>query len=331
MFAGNTAYEIEKLEQGVRKPLDVASSYSPDRYAPQISSMLERELDSIESPFPTIKSDLARTLGEVVANKYAEQPVLSRDESLAYFERTTFERELNKADGIVARAAENLAGEYGNSESMRRRLNRAIDDYDFRSEFADHSKTIRTWSYDKSIDPLPTIEPDEIKLTLNSALYEHKDNISEHLYSSLAEQIDQKKDALVETITNSAEMYAPKNRLEEIMQLTTQANSFEEARNIFDREIITDALEASGWNKSKAAEYLSVSPTTLRDRMKKLDIGNNVASLDERRDEQQAISPVQVNEEQRLQALVEEYQASRDTARVEKEAKVFQFPTKLRV
>ena len=61
--------------------------------------------------------------------------------------------------------------------------------------------------------------------------------------------------------------------------LPTNGMSFKEAVGSFERQLIIKALQASGGVQKRAAEMLSVKPTTLHEMMKRLDISvDRVAS-----------------------------------------------------
>jgi transcriptional regulator with GAF, ATPase, and Fis domain len=50
--------------------------------------------------------------------------------------------------------------------------------------------------------------------------------------------------------------------------------SFKEAISTYERQLIVEALQASGGVQKRAAELLSVKPTTLHEMMKRLKVTN---------------------------------------------------------
>ncbi|MBW2971532.1 hypothetical protein KY359_00720 [Candidatus Woesearchaeota archaeon] len=337
----NTAYDIAK--ETAREGLDSSTSYfsRPRRHETkddrqQLVYRIQREIDEqIQPPLKDISYGFAQGLTDMLYTTGEEQDCFSRRDALDYFDRSFMQRELKRVKGNITQYVRDALGAEDEREinNLRRNVYRQIDRYGL-DRFIDAA---RPWKQAPLEDKLGTdyMQPEKVETTLTSVLSGYKSIIQPTVYDDISTRIKEKSPLIAEKI--SPYMPTPANRLNEIMDTTKGVTNYSEARTIFERQVIYDALDAAGFDKKKAAEYLGDSLRTLNRRIAELGIEeqarkeerekenppDNVVRIDEfvQKKLEPDKPPEAVGEIERFHQLVREYNAKRGAERERKDIK----------
>ena len=122
--------------------------------------------------------------------------------------------------------------------------------------------------------PLETIDPDALALLMDyhwpGNVRELENAIERAVVLSVGDRLE--VDLLPATLREPAEFTMPS------ASVPTNGVSFKEAVGAYERQLIVEALKASGGVQRRAAELLKVKPTTLHEMMKRLSISAESAS-----------------------------------------------------
>ncbi|MFC1741625.1 helix-turn-helix domain-containing protein [Nanoarchaeota archaeon] len=331
----NNAY---KLEGGRAK--DQSSPYS--RAAQERNNLTYRIQNEIEQeipvPFKEVSQGLAKNLTDTAYQLSAEQGHYNRKNSLDFFDKQFLERESEKVDGSMRDFVRNAYGVEDDKtvDNISRNWFRKKERFDL----ADKIDSMRIINKDPWAEPVledkvysapqPVVE--KVESALYSTLSNYKDAIHPKMYDDLSSKIKEKAPLLAEKL--SEYMPTPANRLRGLMESTTGISRYNEAREMFERQVVYDALEAAKWDKEKASQYLGDSLRTLNRRISELGIERDVKDGAEdgkvvriedfvRKKEKDTGGKPDgaVDEIERFRQLVQEYNAKRDVDRVRKTVK----------
>jgi two-component system response regulator PilR (NtrC family) len=122
--------------------------------------------------------------------------------------------------------------------------------------------------------PLETIDPDALALLMDyhwpGNVRELENAIERAVVLSVGDRLE--VDLLPATLREPAKFTMPS------ASVPTNGVSFKEAVGAYERQLIVEALKASGGVQRRAAELLKVKPTTLHEMMKRLSISAESAS-----------------------------------------------------
>jgi hypothetical protein len=308
-----------------------ASSQSYKRS--QLASLIEQEVaDEISPPLRDISRGFAQGLTDMLYSEGASQPHCSRKSAIDYFDKSFMQRELKRVYGNITQYTRDALGAQDSREenNLRRNVYRQVERYGL-GDFVDEARPWKPKKLDDLFEDKASIAPHKVETALTSTLSAYKEMIQPKLYEDLSARIHEKAPVLADKISDYAP--TPTNRLKEIFSATEGMRRYDDARSVFERQVIYDALSAAGFDKKKAASYLGDSLRTLNRRIEALGIeqerekevkvaGAKVIVIEEvlKKDEQQAPPPAAVNEIERFQQLVREYNAKRESERVRKTA-----------
>jgi hypothetical protein len=306
---------------------------NPEDRRQELAYRIEREIAStIQPPFGDMSRGLAQGLLSTVYDVAAEEPHPTRREAMEWFDKNYLQREIRHAKGNITQVVRNAFSVDDENEvnNLRRNVYRKIERYGLGEE-VDLARPWKPKPLEQCVDENIYIPADRVEQTLSKSLAGYKDVINPVLYDGLSERIRDKSPALAEKI--SAYAPTPANRLKEIVQSTEGIRNYNQASQAFERQVIYDTLSATGWDKKKTAEYLGDSLRTLNRRIAELGIEEQARTGEQKQDNivridefvQRKLEPdkpaIAVNEIERFQQLVREYNAKRDVARENKEKK----------
>ncbi|MBW2964253.1 hypothetical protein KY363_02230 [Candidatus Woesearchaeota archaeon] len=319
MDAGQTYQEQHKDIEGI------TSSYfdrkQPDEGRYGLTQVLAKEIQAeIQPPLQSITYSLADGLSDAV-NKYsAEQAYPSFWEATRHFDTAFYTRELvKKRRGNIAMFTRDCLDP---EKDNRRQAYRKIGELGL----WDMVKGYRP--EDPAPKPLTTtaksyISPERISTSLTSSLSTYKDTLHPKLYNDISSRIAERSETIAERI--SQYIPTPATRLGRIMEKTEGLTRYNEARSVFEKNIIYDAFKAAGWDRKKAEKYLQLDSRTLKSKMETLGLDEesmkkgieqaNVILTDPQQTEP-ARPPSEVD---RLRQLQEEYAKRWEAERQRKE------------
>jgi hypothetical protein len=298
-----------------------------------LASMIEQEVAAeISPPLRDISHGFAQGLTDMLYSEGEKQPHHSRRESLDYFDKSFMQRELKRVYGNIAQYTRDALGATDGREvnNLRRNVYRQIEQHGL-GGFVDEARPWKPKGLEDRFDQDSYLQPQKVETALTSTLSGYREIIQPKVYDDLSARIRDKAPVLAEKIADYAP--TPLNRLKEIFSSTDGTRRYDEARSIFERQVIYDALSASGFDKKKAAEYLGDSLRTLNRRIEELGIEqeqNKEAKVETKvilieevikNKEQQNAPPAAVSEIERFQQLVREYNSRRASERERKEDK----------
>jgi len=300
----------------------------------QLASMIEQEVaQEISPPLSDISHGFAQGLTDMLYSEGANQPHHSRRESLDYFDKSFMERELKRVYGNIAQYTRDALGATDDREvnNLRRNVYRQIEQHGL-GGFVDEARPWKPKGLEDRFDQDNYLAPQKIETALTSTLSGYKELIQPKLYDDLTARIRDKAPVLAEKISDYAP--TPLNRLKDIFSTTEGMRKYDEAKSVFERQVIYDALSASGFDKKRAAEYLGDSLRTLNRRIEELGIQQEQSKASEQKEakvivieevinknEQQNPPQAAVSEIERFQQLVREYNSKRAVEREKKEKK----------
>jgi Bacterial regulatory protein, Fis family len=309
----------------------------------QLTALIEREVEAeIGPPLRDISQGFATGLTDMLYSDGESQAHHSRSHALQYFDKSFMKRELKRVYGNIAQYTRDALGAQDDRDvnNLRRNVYRQIERHGLWS----YVDEVRPWKPNDLDDRLDEnrymIPPQKVETALASALSGYKEIIRPKVYDDLSARIRDKAPALAEKIADYAP--TPLNRLKEIFSASDGIRRYDDARSVFERQVIYDALSAAGFDKKKAAGYLGDSLRTLNRRIKELGMGeqasakkqeseSNVIRIEEfvqRKPEPEKPAHA-VGEIERFQQLVREYNARRESERVRKEVKKKQVKWKM--
>ncbi len=296
----------------------------------ELVNIVEKDIEQeLNPPLRDITSGLAKGLADTMYNFGAEARYPDRKESLSYFDSQFIKREMKRVKGNITQYARDALGASDPLEinNLRRNVYRQIEKHDL-GGFVDNARPWKEKKEQPQQDYL-AIPIKKIEDTLYSTLSGYKEVIRPGLYEELSSRIHTKAPLLAERVSRYAP--TPANRIDRILESTKGVTNYCQARSIFEKQLIYDALEASRFDKHKAAKYLGDSVRTLNRRIEELGIDlNNRKEQPERKQKmiEEIISTKEdskakpVGEMERFQQLVMEYNSKRETERLAKEKEV---------
>jgi hypothetical protein len=297
----------------------------------ELTYRIEQEIKKeIQPPLRDISYGLANSLSDTVYRISSEASYPSRKASLDYFDKTFMQRELARVKGNITQYVRDAfsVNEPAQINNLRKTVYRDISKFGL----FETVNNARPWKQNKLEDRISMYSPlgaDKVESSLSSALSGYKGIIQPKLYDDISYRIREKAPLIAKTV--SEYMPTPANRLKEIAGLTEGVRNYGEARAIFERQVIYDALNATNRDKKKAAGYLGDSLRTLNRRIAELGIGKeakretapkieiSIEAVVKSDKTDQHERPRVVSEIERFQQLVAEYNARREMERARKE------------
>ena len=327
----NTAYQLEQ-EEKKKEDVDLSSSYSErEEMAYRIAQDIDRE---ISPPFSDISSRFAEGLTDTIYNISNSAQYPTRKESIGYFDRQFLGREIKRVKGNITQYVRDAFSTDDESEinNKRRNIYRQIERFDLAGD-VDNARPWKQTALEDKIASSNYVPAKEVETTLTSTLSSYKEMLDTDLYDDISSRIKEKAPLIAEKI--SPYMPTPANRLKNIMDATEGTTNYNTAKGIFEKQIVYDALEAAGFDKKKAAEYLGDSVRTLNRRISELGV-------DDKRPAQDGADIIRIEDAikdkmpkperhqdglskiERFQQMVQQYNDKRETARKKKELSIEQ-------
>jgi hypothetical protein len=310
---GDTPYRIEHSKQD-------SNRYSAgDSRKIELQQRISCEIDSeISPPLKDITYRFSEGLAETVYDISKGSKYHTRKQALDYFDRQFIAGGMKKAYGNITQYVRDSFGakEPGEINNLRRNIYRQIERYGL-GDIVDDARPWKPKKLEDRIDDRTYLPSKAVEKTLAGKLSDYKDLIQPKIYDELSNRIREKSPLIAERI--SGYMPTPTNRLKEIAESTKGIQNYTEARSVFEREVVYDALKAADFDKKKAAKYLGDSLRTLNRRLSELIIERKEESP-----QMQAQSPTQtpaVNEIERFRQLVMEYNTRREAMAKDTEKK----------
>lgn len=245
---------------------------------------VENDIEStIQPPLKDISYGFAQKLTDMMYSKSEEETFPTRKDALNYFDRRFMERELTRVKGNITQYVRDAHGAADDRQinNLRRNVYRQIEKHGLH----DLVNAARPWKQAQHSDDLDSktyIAAEKIESTLSNALTGYRDIIQPNVYDNISTSIKEKSGMLAEKISEYAP--TPANRLKEVMQSTAGITSYKEAKAVFEKQVVYDALEAAKWDKKKAARYLGDSLRTLNRKITELGIEQKVEEKGQDRD-----------------------------------------------
>jgi len=289
-------------------------------------SLVNRIEDEIHTelapPFRDVAYRCAQDLSDVMYKHCAEEKFPTRGgEALEHFNRNFMEREISRVKGNITQYVRDAFGtdDDKKTNNLRRNVYRKIGKYGL-GDFVDSKRPWKQADLDDRITSKYNVQAATVESTLTNTLQNYRATIHPEQYDKLSAKINEKSPVIAESI--SAYMPNQDNRLNRIFDMTTGVTNYNEARQIFEKQIIYDALEAAGFDKKKTAEYLGDSTKTLDRRMTSLGINDNIKLESKEKIEDIVVKnkpnemPAEaISETERFKQLVEDYNSKREDNR----------------
>ena len=325
----NLAYKLEK-----ERSEGFASSYfnNVDEKKKQLSYRISSDIEeTIRPPLRDISYRFAQGLTDAVYSASDEETFPTRREALDYFDKQFMQREITRVKGNLTQYVRDAFGVKDESKvnTLRRNVYRKIGKYGL-SGIVDSARPWKPTKLEDKVDSSSYVGAGKVETTLSKVLSGYKDVIQPTVYSDISTRIKEKAPLLAEKI--SAYMPNQANRLKSIMQSTEGMTRYGEAKAVFEKQIIYDALEAADGDKKKAARYLGDSLRTLNRKIAELGIEdeaktqqneeNNVVRIEDfvKKKTENQEKPA-ASEVERLQQLIREYNAKREAESKKKDKK----------
>ncbi len=319
-----------------------ASPYSVDPKE-ELAYRVEEEIDTeLSPPFRDVSHSLAQGLTQTLYSAGENHTYPTRRQALEqHFEKPFMERELRRVKGNITQYVRDAFDLDDPTEINKKRRNvyRQIEEHGLK-DIVDASRPWKQSELEEKLYTGPKIEPGTVESTLTGTLAGYKDTIHPTIYQDLNDRIREKAPSIAERV--SEYLPTPDKRLRHIFETTEGITIYDKAKNVFERQVVYDALDAAGWDKKKAAGYLGDSLRTLNRRIAELGIGkeddqgnpaeeearkdNMVQMEDFVRDRQEKTGQGQmpegaVDEIERFQQLVRQYNEKREAERLRREGK----------
>ncbi len=344
----NLAYQLKQSAPSeARQGFDSSTSYfssgsSGDPQRDDLVYKVEQQIEQVLHPgFKDVSYGMAQSLTDTLYSAAGEQPTPSRREALDYFDSNFMNREMKRVKGNITQYVRDAFDLEDPLEINKKRRNiyRKIDKHGL-SEAVDAARPWKQTGLDELENRLykgSSLGPEKVESTLTSTLSGYRDKLHPQLYDDLNSRIKQSSAAIAENVSDY--MPTPVNRLKEIFASTDGMTKYSDARDTFERQIVYDALTAAEFDKNKAASYLGDSLRTLNRKIAELGLDeetenkskikekerSNVISMEDaikkKIDEiaqEENIPEGAVDEIERFQQLVREYNAKRDSERERK-------------
>ncbi|MFH1064185.1 MAG: helix-turn-helix domain-containing protein [Candidatus Woesearchaeota archaeon] len=324
-----------KIEEEKRQSSgDFSSRYSAgNRNREELAYRIEKEISSeLQPPLQDMMYGMARSLTDTIYSASAEQQFPTRKESMDYFDKQFMGREIRRVKGNLTQYVRDAFGTEDDREvnNLRRNVYRKVERYGL-GDIVDEARPWKNTLLDDKIANATYLKPDSVENSLASALSSYKEIIQPSLYDSMSSMIKEKAPVIAERLAGY--MPTPANRLNQMLQSTEGITNYKEASHVFEKQLVYGALEAAGFDKNKAAGYLGDSLRTLNRRIEELGIDAKpqkgqareakVVSIEDSvksKDSDKASAPENaVNEMERFQQLVIQYNSKRESERKRKD------------
>jgi hypothetical protein len=308
-------------------------------YRKDLAYRVENDVKTtIQPPLKDISYGFAQKLTDMMYSKSEEEKFPTRKEAVEYFDKRFMERELTRVKGNITQYVRDAHGAADDRQinNLRRNVYRQIEKHGLH-ELVDAARPWKQAQMSDDLDSKAYIAAEKIESTLSNALSGYRDVIQPNVYNNISESIKEKSGMLAEKISEYAP--TPANRLRQVMQGTAGITSYREAKAVFEKQVVYDALEAAEWDKKKAAGYLGDSLRTLNRKITELSIEQKLQEK-ERPDSTQDVIRIEdhvrqdqgkdndaerpvnaVSDVERLRQLIAQYNAKREAERVRKEKK----------
>jgi hypothetical protein len=310
----------------------VLNSYASQEYRKQeLTQRISSEIDSeLNSPIKDLTYKLSEGLANTAYNIGKESGNYTRKQALEYFDKKFLEREIPRAHGIITELTRNVTDAYDKREvnSFRRNLYRKIDKYGLEGAIDSvrpiNIDPMKAPAKNDNVYSAPKTIVDKLEYTMSSTLSGYKGIIHPNIYENMSSQIKEKASVLASKILP----YIPthENRLNQIIE-QTEGSKFKEAKLMFEKQFIYDALCAADFDKTKAADYAGDSVQTFNRRLSKL--GLDASKEKKEHDNAKAKPEVPTQEIDRFKQLVMEYNSRREAMVDDAEKKKMKKQTKV--
>ncbi|MBU2561800.1 MAG: hypothetical protein KKD17_05880 [Nanoarchaeota archaeon] len=328
----NLAYDIS--QDSAREGFDSSTSYfsSNDNKKEELAYLIGKEIDAeIQPPLRDISHGFTQGLTDLIYTSSKDEPFPTRRQALDYFDQSFMQRELKRVKGNITQYTRDALGAEDESEvnNLRRNVYRQIEKYSLGS-LVDAARPWKQTPLEDTIS-LNYLQPERVETTLTGVLSGYKSVIQPALYDDISARIKERSPAIAEKI--SPYLPTQTNRLNNLFSVTEGVTNYQEARATFERQLVYEALEAAGFDKSRAARYLGDSLRTLNRRIAELGVEEQAKTEERKQDNvvridefvQRKLEPdkpaAAVSEIERFQQLVREYNAKREAEREKREEK----------
>lgn len=356
----NPAYQMQQQPQALpreaREGFDSSTSYfsNPvnDGKRDDLVYKVEQQIDETLQPgFRDVSYGMAQSLTDTIYSAAGQQQFPSRREALDYFDRNFLNREITRVKGNITQYVRDAFDLDDPLEINKKRRNiyRKIGKHGL-GEAVDAARPWKQTSQDELEDRLykgPSLGAEQVESTLTSTLAGYRDKLHPQLYDTLSDRIKESSAVIAQNVSNY--MPTPANRLKEIFATTEGMTKYDSARTTFERHIVYDALAAAEFDKNKAAKYLGDSLRTLNRRIAELGLEEELTKQEEAGPEEGKVISMEdaikkkmgelaeadelpadvaegaVDEIERFQQLVREYNSKREAER-ERRQKAQQSP-----
>jgi len=304
---GNTALGSKETSSGIE---GFTSSYfnKPTGDRESLRYQIGLEVDKeLAPPFSEISTGFAEGLTDLVYDQCAQESFPSRGEAIEYFNRNFMEREITRVKGNISQYVRDAFGASDDKQTnnLRRNVYRKIGKYGLH-DMVDGARPWKPVEKQESITSKYMMQEDVVQNTLTSVLDDYSEKLHPIHKGYLTEKIQEKSGTIAAALAD----YMPnqENRMSQIFEQTEGITDYKQALQVFEGAVVYEAMEAAGFDKQKAAEYLGDSLRTLNRRIADLGIdedieaGMNVVSMEEfvRREQDIPVDEVVDAETERL-------------------------------
>jgi len=321
----NLAYQVNAgAGDATRQGFDSATSYfSKQDSDDNIASRVRSEIDThLEPQIRDVAYDMADSLTSAIYDAAEQQGQPTRREALDYFERNFWTEGVDRTIGNISK----LGRESGIApKNIYPKLKR----YEL-MPLVNHKRPEVQAPLENKLYTGGTgagITASQVQDTLTSTLSGYREKLHPTMYAEIDSRIKERSEAIAANVADY--MPTPEKRLETIFDNTRGVTDYRQAKAMFEKQIVYDALSAAGFDKKKAAKYLGDDIRTLNRKIKEFCLDEeNVARMDdfirkknskdgltEERASEVGRPAGAVDEIERFHEIVREYNSKREAER----------------